>query len=64
MLQFTDRETGEQISVNPQQVSAIVPLKQRDGIGCVLLMVGGFELHVQEGLEDVSAKVQKRLSAY
>jgi hypothetical protein len=64
MLQLTDRQTGERVWISPQQVSAVVSLKQSDGVGCGLLMAGGFELQVRESAEEVSTKIHKVLNAY
>lgn len=64
MLQLTDSETDARVWINPAQVAAIIHAKQSTDTGCTLLMAGGFEIRVQQTIDDVSAQINKRLSAY
>ena len=62
MLQFTDRQGGGRVWINPQQVVATID--PRTGDGCTLLMAGGFEIQIQETAADATAQINKRLNAY
>ncbi len=64
MLQFINRQDNGHIWINPQQVSAVVHSKQDEGLGCTLLMAGGFEIQIQQTAEEVSGQINKRLRAY
>lgn len=64
MLPFTNHQDTARIWINPQHVTAVIAPRQADGAGCTVLMAGGFELQLQETVEDVSVQINKRLKAY